>query len=77
MKVNLRSGYDIWYHESSNDIFVASMSWKRFSFLSRFLNFDDKTPPPERWNLDRLACIRDIFKEINIDEIPIAIFSRR
>ena len=62
MKVNLRSGYDIWYHESLKDIFVASLSWKRFSFL---VWFDDKTTRPERWNLDRLACIRDIFQDIN------------
>ena len=39
------------------------MSWKRFLFLARFLSFDDKSTQPERWNLDRLACIRDIFEE--------------
>ena len=62
MKIKLRSGYDIWYHESSNDIFAASMSWKCFFFLARFLSFGEKTTRPEQWNLDRSECIRDIFE---------------
>ena len=65
MKVNLRSGYDIWPHEGSNDIFAASMWWKYFSFLAHLLSFNDKTTQLERWNFDRLASNRDIFEEIN------------
>ena len=65
MKVNLRSGYDIWPHKGSNNIFAGSMWWKYFSFLGHLLSFNDKTTQLERWNFDRLASNRDIFEEIN------------
>ena len=41
LKVNMLSTKTIWYHESSNDLFAATMSMNRFSFLSTILTFDD------------------------------------
>ena len=42
LKVNIHNSNQIWYHESSNDLFAATMSLKRFHFLTRFIEFDDK-----------------------------------
>ena len=52
LKQNLFSSCTIWYHESANDIFVATMGLKRFSFICRFLQFDDKSIREERWKTD-------------------------
>ena len=38
---------------------------KDFLFLSGFMSFGAKTTQPESCNFDMLACIRDIFQEIN------------
>ena len=48
LKVNMLSTKTIWYHESSNDLFAATMSMNWFSFLSTFLTFDDKISQDER-----------------------------
>ena len=64
-KQNLSCGNVIWYHESALDIFAATMSKQRFQFLSRFIEFDDKTNRAERWKFDKFACIRDFFEEVN------------
>ena len=42
LTVNIYNSNQIWYHESSNDLFAATMSLKRFHFLTRFIEFDDK-----------------------------------
>ena len=42
LRQNLHSRELIWYHESSNDVFAATMSEKRFAFLSTAISFDDK-----------------------------------
>ena len=55
----------IWYNESSNDLFAATVSLKRFHFLTRFIEFDDKASGKERRQFDKFACIRDFFKTVN------------
>ena len=55
----------IWYHESSNDLFAATMSVNRFSFLSTFLTFDDKVSRDECWKYDKSADIREFFEKVN------------
>ena len=42
LTVNIYNSNQIWYHESSNYLFAATMSLKRFHFLTRFIEFDDK-----------------------------------
>ena len=42
LNVNLQNIRDLWFHESSNNIFAATMSWKRFHFISKFSTFDNK-----------------------------------
>ena len=51
LKVNVHSSNKILYHESesSNDTFTETMSYKRFHFLKRIIEFDDKAPREERW----------------------------
>ena len=41
------------------------MSLKRFQFLTRFIEFDDKASREERWQFDKFACIRDFFETVN------------
>ena len=55
------------YHESesSNDTFTATISYKRFHFLKRIIEFDDKASREEKWEIDKFACIRNIFETLN------------
>ena len=48
LKVNIHNSNQIWYHESSNDLFAATMSLKRFHFLTGFIEFDDKASREKR-----------------------------
>ena len=41
------------------------MSLKRFHFLKRIIEFDDKASREERWEIHNFACIRDIFETLN------------
>ena len=43
LRQNLRSRLSIWHHESSNDIFSATMTEKRFAFLAGLITFDDRS----------------------------------
>ena len=65
LKQNLFSSRNIWYHESANDIFAATMTLNRSSFITRFIQFDDKITRNERWKYDKFACIREFFEEVN------------
>ena len=65
LKVNIHNSNQIWYHESSNDLLVATISLKRFHFLTGFIEFDDKASREERWQFDMFACIRDFFEIVN------------
>ena len=42
LNVNLQNTRELWFHESSNNLFAATMSWKRFHFISKFSTFDNK-----------------------------------
>ena len=53
LKVNMHNSNQIWYHESSNDLFAATVSLKRFHFLTRFIEFDDKASREEKWQFDK------------------------
>ena len=48
LKANIRNSNQLWYRESSNDVFAATVSLKRFHFLTRFIEFDDKASREER-----------------------------
>ena len=52
----------VWYHESSNPLFVSTMQWKRFSTLSHFIQFDDVDARSARWKTDKFACFPDYFE---------------
>ena len=41
-RVSQMNSSTIWHHESSNDLFSATMSNSRFKFISRLIPFDDK-----------------------------------
>ena len=41
------------------------MSYNCFSFLMRFLEFDDKETQPQRWREDKFVVIRNFFNETN------------
>ena len=63
--LNMLSTKKIWYHESSNNLFVVTMSMNRSIFLSTFLIFDGKISRDERWKCDKFACIREFFEKVN------------
>ena len=63
--LNLSSTDDLFYHESSLDIFSSTMQYKRYSFLRRFLDFDDKETRADRWQYDKYACFREVFEAVN------------
>ena len=66
LRVNLMSTSTIWYHESSNGLFSATMSHNRFKFISRFITFDDKTSRAERWKTDKFAGMRELFELMGV-----------
>ncbi|XP_067014309.2 piggyBac transposable element-derived protein 3 [Anabrus simplex] len=57
---------DLWATDGSGiDIFIATMSRKRFLFLLRCIRFDDIHTRSERRKLDKLSPIREIFELFN------------
>ena len=60
LKSNLYLADVIWYHESSNDLFAATMSMKRFQFISRFIEFDVSKTCEERWKHNKFSSMRYI-----------------
>ena len=65
LKPNLSLADVKWYHESSNDLFAATMRMKRFQFISCFIEFDVRETREERWKHDKFALMRYIFDEVN------------
>ena len=57
---------DLWFHESGHDIFATAMSWNRFHFICKFIIFDDKPTRNDRWKNDKYACMRKLFKKMNV-----------
>lgn len=57
-KLNVK---DLWCTDGTGiNLFIATMSMKRFSFLSRCVRFDDLHTRAERRKYDKLAAIREI-----------------
>ena len=65
LKLNTSHVDNVWYHESSNDIFAATMQRKRFTFLTRMVQFDDCDTRGERWKQDKFAAFREFFETVN------------
>ena len=65
LKQNLWDLYSIWYHESSCSISPATMSLNCFSFMTCFLQLDDRSIGEERKKYKEFACFRDFFKKVN------------
>ena len=54
------------FHESTCNIFSATMSKIRFKFLEQFIQLDNKNTRPERWRGDKCAAIREFFENVNV-----------
>ena len=65
-RVNIMSTSTIWHHESSNDLFSATMRHSRVKFISCFITFSDKACRTERWKTDKFACMRELFELMNV-----------
>ena len=65
LNLNLMAAGTIFNHESITSLFQTTMSCKRFSFLCRFIEFDDLETRPQRWKEDKFACIREFFEKVN------------
>ena len=61
LQLNIFKTREIFFHESSHEIFAATMSYNRFAFLIRFLEFNDKETQQQQWREDRFATIREFF----------------
>ena len=55
----------LWNMSTSNPIFGAAMSKKRFKQLLRFLTFDDRSTRQERFRMDKGAAVRHMFETFN------------
>ena len=65
LKLNLFSRQTIWYHESSHDLFAATMSEKWFTFLCRMISLDDNTTRTNWWKHVKYAAFREFFEAVN------------
>ena len=65
LQLNIFNTREIFFHERSHEIFAATMSYNRFAFLIRFLEFDDKETRWQRWREDKFAAIREFFMKMN------------
>ena len=64
LQLNIINTREIFFHESSHEIFAATMSYNRFAFLIHFLELDDKETRRQRWREDKFAAIREFFMKI-------------
>ena len=65
LKLNKTDTDIVWYHESSTDIFSATMQRKRFTFLTRAVQFNDAEMRKERWNHNKSAAFHEYFEAVN------------
>ena len=65
LQLNIFKTREIFFHESSHEIFAATMSYNHFAFLICFLKFDDKEPRQQQWREDKFAAIRQFFLKMN------------
>ena len=73
LQLNIFRTRDVFFHESSNDIFQSVMSYNRFAFVLRFLEFDDKDIRPGRWEEDKYAAIRSFFEKVNVNNAKLRV----
>ena len=64
---NLHSVKDLFYHDSSCDVFAATMNCMRFYFQCQMVQFDDKETRAERWRMDRFTVLWKIFESFNVN----------
>ena len=64
---NLHSVKDLFYLNSSCDVFAATMNYMRFYFLCQMVQFDDKETRVERWRMDLFTALRKIFESFNVN----------
>ena len=64
-RLNLRETLQIWNHESSHDIFSATMLYNRFQFIHKLITFDDKSTRNDRWKMDKFSCLWEQFELMN------------
>ena len=55
LQLNIFKTREIFFHESSHEIFAPTISYNRFAFLICFLEFDDKETRWQRWREDKFA----------------------
>ena len=60
IKLNTTDMDIVWYHENSNDIFSATMQWKRFTFLTRIVQFNNVETCKEHWNHNKFAAFHNL-----------------
>ena len=65
LQLNILKTREIFFHESSHEIFAATMSYNRFAFRICFLEFDEKESRQQRWKEDKFAAIREFFMKMN------------
>ena len=65
LQLNIFKTREIFFHESSHEIFAATMSYNRFAFLISFLEFDDKENRRQQWKEDKFATISEFFMKMN------------
>ena len=65
LQLNIFKTRDIFFHERGHEIFAATMSYNRFAFLIRFLEFLDKETRLQRWREDKFAAIGEFFMKMN------------
>ena len=55
----------IWNQETANDFFEGTMSLIHFTFIARFIAFDDKNIRPELRRQDKFSCMGSFFEKFN------------
>ena len=65
LQLNIFETREIFFYESSLQLFAATMSYNRFAFLIRFLEFDDEETHRQRWREDKFAAICEFFMKMN------------
>ena len=65
LQLNIFKTRAIFFHESSHEIFAATMSYSHFGFLIRFLEFDDKETWWHQWREEKFAAICEFFMKMN------------
>ena len=65
VSLNIRNTRDTWNHESSHDIFVASMCWNRFHFSYKFIAFDAKSTGNDWCKNYTFACMRELLETMS------------